>query len=213
MSATTCQRSPSPWSISSLSQTCVPSKDGISQPTGEPSWLICLPVVEFFGLTFRLWAAMITTGAFGCQPVISSDIPFWHRDLWTRILAPSQTLPKPDYPFQQQRHVGSSNYWLAVVMVHGCFPPDHRQQPFWIGFQHDRWHELMCFCFSFFFKADVEMRPWWPSLSIASAETTTKNTEHHKTKKQKQKNKESVSRLRDADTAVSLNISQECGGW
>lgn len=97
-------------------------------------------------------------------------------------------------------------------MVHGCFPPDHRQQPFWIGFQHDRWHELMCFCFSFFFKADVEMRPWWPSLSIASAETTTKNTEHHKTKKQKQKNKESVSRLRDADTAVSLNISQECGG-
>lgn len=117
VSAVTCQRSPSSWSVSSLSQTCVPSKDGISQPMGEPSWLICLTVAEFFGLTFRLWAAMITEGVFSCQPVISCDKPFWHRDLWTRILAPSQTSPKPDYPFLQQRHVGSGNYWLAVVMV------------------------------------------------------------------------------------------------
>lgn len=152
--ATTRQCSPSLWSVSSPSQTCVLSKDGISQTTGEPSWLICLPVAEFFGLTFRLWAAMITEGALGCQPVISSDKPFWHKDLWSQILAWSQTSPKPDYPFQQQHHVGSSEYWLAVVMVHGCFPPDHRRQltiqPFWIGFHHDRWQKLIWFYFLFF---------------------------------------------------------------
>lgn len=176
---------------------------------GELSWLICLPVAEFFGLTFRLWAAMITEEAFSCQPVISSDKPFWHRDLWTWILAPSQTLPKPDYPFQQQRHVGSGNYWLAVVMVQaaslqitdGSSPYSHFGS---ISNMTDgkSWY-------AFFFKADVEM--WWPSLSIACSEATTKNTEWNK--KQKQKNKESVSSLREADAAVSLIISLECGGW
>jgi len=36
---------------------------------------------------------------------------------------------------------------------------------------------------------------------------------HKKIKNNNKKNKESVSNLREADAAVSLNISQECGGW
>lgn len=43
LTAATWQTSPSPWSISSVSLTCAPSEDGISQSTGEPFWHKCLP--------------------------------------------------------------------------------------------------------------------------------------------------------------------------